>query len=253
MYGNRSKPMHAHRRPRFSQEWAGLLMLCFVLLAIGVITVAHGNAGPSQEASAKRTHTESELWMDGTSTIHDWECRTSDVKLDLRRAKGHAEPPSGAAIEALIRGKAFDGLEVTIPVRTFRADRKGLEKNMLKALQSQLYPEIRFRMRRYTVTSAEHADTLALRVEGVLTVSGVEKDVALAARAWQGDGGEWVEGSEILKMSEFGIKPPRMMLGTLKVADRVVIHYHLLLTPPIGVVGVQVPAGTQGVVIHAHH
>jgi hypothetical protein len=253
MRSHSSKPKHAHWRHRFSQEWAGVLMLFFVLLAIGVITVAHGNAGPVRDASATKAATGSELWMDGTSTIHDWECRTSDVQVALVKAQGHAEPANGASIEALIRGKAFDGLDVAIPVRAFRADRKGLEKNMLKALQSDKYPEVRFHMQRYTVTSAEHADTLTMRIEGMLTVSGVEKNVSLAARAWKGDSGEWVEGSEALKMSDFGIKPPRMMLGTLKVADPVVIHYRLLLAPGSGVVGMQVPAASEGASSHAHH
>ena len=30
-------------------------------------------------------------------------------------------------------------------------------------------------------------------------------------------------------MSQFGIRPPSMMLGTLRVADRIVIRYRLLL------------------------
>ncbi len=211
MRDHSSKPQYAHWRHRFSQEWAGVLMLLFVLFAIGVITVAHGNAGPAQNASAMSTTAGSELWMDGTSTLHDWECRTSHVKLELMRANRHIEPASSAAFESLIRGHAFDGLEVAIPVRAFRAVSKGFEKKMLKALQSDRCPEIHFHMQRYAVTSAAQADTLAIRMEGVLTVSGVAKDVRIAARAYTGEGGEWFEGSEALMMSEFGLDDSRSL------------------------------------------
>lgn len=253
MTGRIRNARRLHWRRRFSQEWAGVLMLLFVLGAIGVIAVAHGSAAPALDASELRASRGSELWMDGTSTLHDWECRTSDVQVDLRRAKGRPEPEGAAALEALIRANGIESLEVAIALRTLHSDRKGLEKNMLKSLQSDKYPVIHFRMLRYSVVSAEHADTLALRLEGALIISGVKKDVMLAARAWKGANGEWVDGSETLLMSDYGIKPPRMMLGTLKVADRVVIHYHLLLAPPSGVVGIQVPAGTQEVATHASH
>jgi len=39
-----------------------------------------------------------------------------------------------------------------------------------------------------------------------------------------------LEGSKALLMSDFGIKPPTMFLGTLKTADRVVVEWRLVLT-----------------------
>ena len=43
--------------------------------------------------------------------------------------------------------------------------------------------------------------------------------------------GVWLEGTHALLMTEYGIKPRRMMLGTLRVKDRIAVHFRLLLVP----------------------
>ena len=40
-----------------------------------------------------------------------------------------------------------------------------------------------------------------------------------------------VRGSEEIVMTEFGVKPPSLMMGTMKVRDRVVVQYDVLLKP----------------------
>jgi len=120
-------------------------------------------------------------------------------------------------------------------VSTLHSEKKGLDKNLLKSLHSDTYPTIHFRMDRYTVVSPAAADTLKLLLEGALTVGGVEKRITLDARVRKADKGVWIEGAEPLDMSDFGIKPPTMMLGTLRVKDRIVIHYRLLLAPDAAV------------------
>lgn len=205
------------------------VMLGTALLAIAAVT--HGAAGGTGARSAFRCAPGSELWMEGKSTVHDWQSRTGTVNVVFTRAAGGVDPAAAPAIEALVRGKGVRGVEVEIPVATLHSERKGLDKNMMKALNADQYPTIHFRMDRYTVISPASVDTLRLRISGALTVSGTRKNISFIARAWKSPRGEWVEGIEPLSMTDFGIKPPRMMLGTLKVADRIDIHYRLLLAP----------------------
>ena len=65
----------------------------------------------------------------------------------------------------------------------------------------------------------------------VLTVAGRERPVTLAARACGGDQGLWLEGRETLRMTDFGIKPRTMMLGSLRVKDQIIVRYRMLLVP----------------------
>jgi hypothetical protein len=62
-------------------------------------------------------------------------------------------------------------------------------------------------------------------------VAGRERPVALIARAYIADQGLWLAGRETLLMTDFGIKPRKMMLGTLRVKDQIVVNYRLLLVP----------------------
>ena len=188
--------------------------------------------------SALRFAPGSELWMEGKSTVHDWESRTKTIHVVFTRAARQADPSATAAIQALVRSKGVRSVDVQIPVSSLHSKKKGLDKNLLKSMRADKYPTIHFRMDRYTVVSPATADTLKLRLEGALTVRGIEKPVTLDARARKGDKGVWIEGAEPLDMSDFGIKPPTMMLGTLKVKDRIVIHYRLLLAPDMAVASV---------------
>jgi len=189
--------------------------------------------------SALRFAPGSELWMEGKSTVHDWESRTKTINVVFTRAAGRADPSASAAIEAFVRSRGIRSVDVRIPVSSLHSERKGLDKNLLKSLRADKYPTIQFHMDRYTVVSPVTADTLKLRLEGALTIRGIARPITLDARARKEDKGMWIEGAEPLDMSDFGIKPPTMMLGTLKVKDRIVIHYRLLLAPDTAVADVR--------------
>jgi hypothetical protein len=63
---------------------------------------------------------------------------------------------------------------------------------------------------------------------------GRERPVTLEARAIRNGSGVWLEGSRGLRMTDYGIKPPTMMLGTLRVGDSITVRYRLLLVPREG-------------------
>jgi len=217
---------------------AHVATLATLVVITAIATPGRGMADVAAR-SALRFAPGSELWMEGKSTVHDWESRTRTINVAFTRTAGQADPSATTAIEALVRRKGVRSVDVRIPVSTLHSERKGLDKNLLKSLRADTYPTIRFRMDRYTVVSPATADTMKLRLEGALTVRGIEKRITLDARARKGDKGVWIEGAEPLDMSDFGIKPPTMMLGTLKVKDRIVIHYRLLLAPDVAVAAVR--------------
>lgn len=218
-----------------------LAWTAIVALALGTAGVPRGLADEGTTRAALSFAAGSTLEIEGKSTMHDWESKTQTVHVVFLRAAGSADPGL-ADLETLVRENGVRGMEVEIPVTTLHSEKSGLDKNMMKSLQAEKYPSIRFRMTGYRVTSPATADTVTLKVEGALTVTGVEKPATLEARAWKSARGEWIEGVEPLRMSDFGIKPPTMMLGALKVADAIDIHYHLLLAPGTIVAGPQTPA-----------
>ena len=172
------------------------------------------------------------LWLEGKSTLHDFESRTSEVGIALTRSPDARAASDVAGLDALIRSAGIRTVQVQVPVHSLRSDKSGLDKNLWKDLQADAHPLIRFQLTSYAITpDPASADTVEIRALGVLEVAGSQQPDTLAARAHRTAEGLWLEGSNTLRMSEFGIHPPTMMLGTLRVADPIVVHYRLLLVP----------------------
>lgn len=190
-------------------------------------------ADPARAPLAVKLGPGSVLWFEGTSTMHNFECRSKEVSFKLEKDAATPNPANAAELLGLIRSGAVRGVAMRVPVASLHSEKSGLDKNMLKAMEATKYPDVSFRLETHDVTPAA-GDTIAIKAAGALTIHGQEHKVQLAARAWSGDGGVWLEGSDALLMSEYGIKPPKMMLGTVKVGDRVTVRYRLLLVPDGG-------------------
>jgi polyisoprenoid-binding protein YceI len=163
---------------------------------------------------------ESVVWLDGDSTFHPFTSRTTHFT-----ASGTLDPQGLDAIHAL---KTFD---VVIPVTSLKSKESALDKNMDKALKSDSCPDISFHLSNYVVakdtssTQAFHAE-----VNGTLSIACQEKPVTLDMNLLAGPGTVRVQGQYNLLMTDYGVKPPTMMMGAIKTKNSVVIHFDLSLT-----------------------
>jgi len=194
-------------------------------LVISLAATSAAHAGPAASVGPG-----SALWLNGTSNVHEFEGRTKEMTFVLLGDSSAPAPADAAALEALIRASGVHGAELAVPVRTLHSGKDGLDKNMWKALQADAHPDIRFHLARYSVTG-NAGDTLRIRGEGTLEIAGTQKPDTLEARAWRTPQGVWLEGRKDLRMTTFGVKPPTMMMGTMRVHDPVVVQYRLLLVP----------------------
>jgi hypothetical protein len=176
----------------------------------------------------------STLWLDGTSSMHDFESRTSDVTLSFTRDAAAVDPTDAAGLETMIRASSIVGLDVAVPILSMHSGKSGLDRNLQRTLKADKFPTIHFHLTRYALAPASAGrDTADLKAEGSLSIAGHERPANLNARVYRGGSGLWLEGSQALLMTDFDIRPPTMMLGALKVADRITVHYRLLLVPAI--------------------
>jgi polyisoprenoid-binding protein YceI len=128
---------------------------------------------------------------------------------------------------ALFQPGAVTSFEVEIPVLSLKSDKDGLDKRMYKALRSDEHRSIVLRVDRYAVEPPYGAVT-PLKVTGTLTVAGVERPVELTLETQLTPDGLAVAGQQRLLMTDFGIKPPSFMLGTLKTRNEIAIRFSLL-------------------------
>jgi polyisoprenoid-binding protein YceI len=101
-------------------------------------------------------------------------------------------------------------------------DRGEIEKTMLgpEVLDAGRYPEIVFRS-----TAAEPTGTGSWKVQGTLTLHGQTQPVTAEVRENAGR----YEGTSLLKLADFGIKPVRIAGGAVKVKDEIRIEFDIQL------------------------
>jgi hypothetical protein len=213
------------RATRRGVRWMIALLVMGAPLAAAVTTATRGAPIPLSLGSG------SELWLEGTSTLHEYQSRTKELRLTMARDSAEADPAGTDQLIGLVQASKIRAVDVEVPVKSLHSPKgAGLDKNLWKALQADTHPTIRFRLDHYTLTPhATAGDTIPIRADGFLTVAGQERPVSMDAVAYHTPGGLGLAGHQALRMSEFGIRPPTMMLGTLRVDDRVTVHYRLLL------------------------
>jgi hypothetical protein len=171
------------------------------------------------------------LWIEGTSTVHDFKCETEKVELVLTLAGDAVRPSSATDLMRLIRASSVSQVEVRVPVASLRSEKTALDRNLRKAMRADEHPDVRFKLGAYEVGTPAGDDTLTIRSKGSLTIAGRERPIDLETDVWREGTGVRLAGSERIAMSDYGIKPPTMMLGTLRVGDVVTVRYRLLLVP----------------------
>jgi polyisoprenoid-binding protein YceI len=132
--------------------------------------------------------------------------------------------PTEDLLDYVLQPGALKAFEVTIPAASLVSEKTDLNKNMHKALNVQEHPYIRFRLG--TLEGAGNA----YRATGSFTIAGVEKPVALDLHVERKGNALAVTGTTDLLMTDYGIAPPKAMLGMLKTNPKVQIRIELLLS-----------------------
>src|SRR5574338_441101 len=155
----------------------------------------------------------SRLWMSGSSTVRSFQCAASSFETNIEAVPG--------AVTALLNGdKAVSAVEVRVPTDRLDCKNDTMNEHMLKALKAKANPTIVFHVASYDLTKED--GTLKVTLNGALTMGGVEKPVTVVANAKEETAGVLrVTGTQEVRMTEWGLKPPSLMLGTMKVDERI--------------------------------
>lgn len=164
---------------------------------------------------------ESKLWIEGTSNLHGWSCTadTFDAVIELDAAA--ASQLSTAAPKTLKR------VEVKVPVKALKCGHGGMDGNLYKALKADESPSISYIMASFDAAAGEN-DGFTLKTAGTLALAGKENKLSMDVVATRlPDGTVKAVGMVPIKMTDFGIKPPTAMFGTLRTGDEVKVNFAL--------------------------
>ena len=163
---------------------------------------------------------QSRMWFDGTSTVRAFTC-SAGLEADVTTT-------APAAVSAVAAGqKAVSGVVVRVPAAKLDCKHGKMNEHMLKALKAVENPVITYTVASYELAKADVG--IQATLTGTLSLGGVEKPMVVIAKAKDEGGMLRVTGTQKIAMSEFGLKPPTLMMNTLKVGNEVTVGFDLLL------------------------
>ncbi|MEW5930541.1 MAG: YceI family protein [Gemmatimonadota bacterium] len=191
----------------------------FGRLALLAIVVPAGVAWTAAPAGLA-LQPESKLWVEGTSSVRSYTCRADRVDGTV------ATQPGSTSLAIADLEKTVKSADVSVSVAGLECGNGTMNAHLRKALKAETSPRISYRISSYDVTAAG-----AVKLNGTLSIAGTEKPVSIDATATSEGGRLRVKGSKQLKMTEFGVRPPTLMMGTMKVHDPVKVSFDVLLKP----------------------
>ena len=155
---------------------------------------------------------QSYLIIKGTSTLHDWEMKGPITEGDA----------NFTIQDNQLRDIAL--LNLRINVEDLKSDSEGLNENAYRALHSKKFPKIIFQFK-----ELESIKDKIVTLKGEFEVSGIKKTVVIQGNLpYVGEDLLKVEGDYKVKMTEFKIEPPSVMLGMVRSGDEIELKYQIL-------------------------
>jgi polyisoprenoid-binding protein YceI len=188
---------------------------------VAALVLAPATVAWTTSANTLTLQPESKLWVTGTSNVRDFECAATALTIDVLSVPG--------AVAVIAAGeKGVTSVAVRVPAAQLDCKNGKMNSHMQKALKSAESPEIAFDLTSYELAAV--ATGVKVTLTGDLTLGGTKKPITIKADVSPADGDALkVTGTKDITLSEFGLKAPTLMMGTLKVSDVVQVHFDLLL------------------------
>ncbi len=186
-------------------------------ILLGLATTAFIVAGWTTSMDRFTFASGSRVWVEGTSSVHDWSCQAGRINATMA-----AEPGTD-------RLTAISALTVTIPVANMDCANGTMNGKLRDALAGA--PNITF-----TLSSARigtvNSGRFAIQASGSLSMKGVTRTMNFPATGQAlGNGRYRITGSVPFAMSQFGVDPPTALLGTIRTGDNVTVRFDVTAQP----------------------
>lgn len=149
--------------------------------------------------------------VSGTSTLHDWH-------VDGEQQSGKLKVTREANI-------TINELTFNVKAESLKSGKSSMDKNTYKALKTDKYKDITFKYISRNSTIKKGDNTYIITANGSLTVSGVAKNIILELELTVDGDLLKINGKKDILMTDFGIDPPKALLGTIKTGNEITITY----------------------------
>ena len=166
----------------------------------------------AQKASTLKSH---KVTVEGTSSLHDFTSEVTKVNW------------TGSVVTEGKTVKSISGVTVAMPVESIKSTKGDtMDEKTYEAFKSKQNPTITFKMTNATVTGN------AVKASGTISMAGVSKPATINATvSVQADGTVKLTGSQPITMTDYKMVPPKAVMGTIKVGEKVTILFELVIIP----------------------
>jgi polyisoprenoid-binding protein YceI len=155
----------------------------------------------------------------GTSNLHNW---SMEAKMLSCSAKFNFPGGNNSLPQSLT------SLNLTIPVQNLKSGESSMDSRAYSALKSDKYAAITYVLTAGSIVPAAK-NQFQVKSTGNMSIAGVTRVVALDVNCLVNpDGSITCKGTQLLKMTDYQIKPPVFMLGALKTGDELTIDFTLV-------------------------
>lgn len=191
------------------------------LFLLGFFSPAYGQA---TECSAYTTTTlleNSSMSITGSSTLHGWNVEATQYSVRF------IIPESWFDSNENWKGKDVDELVVNAPVEHLDGGENKMNRDLRDALEFEEYPEIVFRWDNINFVGKTDTGKKA-EVSGKINIAGVEREISFQANIYLNEWSQIVaRGNVPINMKDYGIEPPRALLGLIKTDENIELVYEL--------------------------
>ncbi len=162
---------------------------------------------------------ESQIRISGTSNLHDWHEVAGDFSIELGFSSDEAATP------------VIDRVALSCRTASIVSENSIMTNKTHEALRVDRHPEITFSSAKQSSLAVRNGE-FSSTINGELTINGVRKEVAVPVQGSLTGNKLNVRGRKTIRMSDYGIKAPVALMGTLKTGDDVTVSFDLKFEVP---------------------
>jgi len=187
------------------------------MLLIGVLAIS---SSAPVSAQLYELSPLSQLQIEGTSSINAFTCFAEELRIK----EGGTIGLRGADVQK-------NYVTIIVPIRSLDCQNRKMNRDLLKALKSDTYPEISFYVINIEVAtdSQDSRQARELWVTGNLELAGKSREISFLVSGYLDEKSRLRgEGHVDLLMTAFDVKPPTALFGLIKARDEITIRFNLV-------------------------
>jgi len=164
------------------------------------------------------------LIVQGTSNVNSFSCRVPSI--------GCFDTIS--IVKETNRSEFYLNSELNVSLHLFDCGNKLMTKDLLKTLKASQYPHMKIAFNKMNKNLSALQNSSEVIITSIIELAGVSKkmDLHFTTRCINQSKIELI-GQKVICFSDFGLKPPTKMAGTIRVRDQLDVELKMLLEKQI--------------------